>query len=305
MRFNGSLLTLKRNGDWDYRNWGSGYWWQNTRLPYYTAFAAGDLEMLRPLFKLYGGLTEFNVKRTRRYLGHGGAYFTECMMPWGDQFTYVYGTSCAWKDRPDKLQDLGWHKYEWVGQLELSFLMLRLHAFTGDDAWFKAKALPVICEYVRFFDEHYKTGADGFEKPNAELGRNAYDGRWSKLYFGWAQDEVNAAYLGMTEEARVHVADRALKHPSKKHRWPVYWGPNFNELPDQDEGGIFMNAVQSMLMQYDGRKIFLLPAWPKEWNCSFKLHAPFKTTVEGRVVDGELKDLVVTPAARRADVVLR
>ncbi len=402
VRFNGSLLTLKRNGDWDYRNWGSGYWWQNTRLPYYTAFAAGDLEMLRPLFKLYGGLTEFNVKRTRKYLGHGGAYFTECMMPWGDQFTYVYGTSRAWKDRPDKLQDLGWHKYEWVGQLELSFLMLRLHAYTGDDAWFKAKALPVIREYVRFFDEHYKTGADGryvmypsqaaetwwlctnampelaglhavtrllldlpeslvagedralfskirarlpdlpvrtladgrtayapaktftkkcnietpelycvfpfrvcsFEKPNAELGRNAYDGRWHKLYFGWAQDEVNAAYLGMTEEARVHVADRALKHPSKKHRWPVYWGPNFNELPDQDEGGIFMNAVQSMLMQYDGRKIFLLPAWPKEWNCSFKLHAPFKTTVEGRVVDGELKDLVVTPASRRADVVL-
>ena len=26
VRFNGSLLTLKRNGDWDYRNWGSGYW---------------------------------------------------------------------------------------------------------------------------------------------------------------------------------------------------------------------------------------------------------------------------------------
>ena len=129
--------------------------------------------------------------------------------------------------------------------------MLRFHAYTGDDAWFKAKALPVIREYVRFFDEHYKPGADG---------RYAYDGRWSKLYFGWAQDEVNAAYLGMTEEARVHVADRALKHPSKKHRWPVYWGPNFNELPDQDEGGIFMNAVQSMLMQYDGRKIFLLPA---------------------------------------------
>ena len=402
VRFNGSLLTLKRNGDWDYRNWGSGYWWQNTRLPYYAAFAAGDLEMLEPLFRMYGGLTEFNVKRTRKYLGHGGAYFTECMMPWGDQFSYVYGTSRAWKDRSDKLQDLGWHKYEWVGQLELSFLMLRLHAYTGDDAWFKAKALPVIREYVRFFDEHYKPGADGryvmypsqaaetwwlctnampelaglhavtrllldlpeslvagedralfskirarlpdlpvrkladgrtayapaktfakkcncetpelycvfpfrvcsFEKPNAELGRNAYAGRWHKLYFGWAQDEVNAAYLGMTEEARVHVADRALKHPSKRHRWPVYWGPNFNELPDQDEGGIFMTAVQSMLMQYDGRRIFLLPAWPKEWNCSFKLHAPFKTTIEGRVVDGELKDLVVTPASRRADVVL-
>ena len=400
VRFNGSLLTLGRNGDRDYRNWGSGYWWQNTRLPYYTMFAAGDLDMLKPLFRLYCGLTDFNKKRTRKYLGHGGAYFTECMMPWGDQFAYVYGASRAWKDRSDKLQDLGWHKYEWVGQLELAFMLIRYRAYTGDDAWFKTEAMPSIREYVRFFDEHYKTGADGryvmypsqaaetwwlctnampelaglhavtgllldlpeslvsgedralfskirsrlpnlpvrklgdgriayapaktyknmcncetpelycvfpfricsFEKPNADLGRNAYAGRWHKLYFGWAQDEVNAAYLGMTEEAMTHVADRALKHPSKKHRWPVYWGPNFNELPDQDEGGIFMNAVQSMLMQYEGDKIFLLPAWPKDWNCDFKLHAPKNTTLEGRIEDGRLKKLVVTPASRRADV---
>ena len=58
-----------------------------------------------------------------------------------------------------------------------------------------------------------------------------------------------------------------------------------------------------MLLQYEGDKIFLLPAWPKEWNCSFKLCAPRRTVVEGRVENGELKDLVVTPAARRADVV--
>jgi len=41
---------------------------------------------------------------------------------------------------------------------------------------------------------------------------------------------------------------------------------------------------------------------PKDWNCDFKLHAPKNTTIEGRVVNGELKDLVVTPDARRADV---
>ena len=41
---------------------------------------------------------------------------------------------------------------------------------------------------------------------------------------------------------------------------------------------------------------------PKYWNCDFKLHAPKNTTIEGCVVNGELKDLVVTPDARRADV---
>ena len=97
-----------------------------------------------------------------------------------------------------------------------------------------------------------------------------------------------------------NIAERAYR-PSE-YRWPAYWGPNYNWRPDQDEGGIFQSTIQSMLMQYEGDKIFLLPAWPKDWNCDFKLHAPKNTTIEGRVVNGELKDLVVTPDARRADV---
>ena len=409
IRFNGSLFTMTHKGDPDYRQWGHGYWWQNTRLPYYTMFASGDLDMLQPLFNMYCGLIDFNMKRTRKYLGHGGAYFPECMQPWGDHFLSVYSANRflqyekgAWKDRTDKLQLSGWHKYEWVGQLELSLMLLRYYAFTQDDAWFKTKALPSVREYVRYFDEHYKLDANGrylmhpaqatemwwnctnpmpeiagltcvtemllalpkgvlseddralfakiraripdlptrklggkvafapadkfashhnletpelycvfpfrlcsFEKPNVEIGRHSYrEGRMYKLYHGWAQDEVNAAYLGMTEEARVHIAGRALTHSKNIYRWPAYWGPNFNWCPDQDEGGIFLSTIQSMLMQYEGDKIFLLPAWPKDWNCDFKLHAPKNTTIEGRVENGELKDLVVTPASRRKDVLI-
>ena len=36
----------------------------------------------------------------------------------------------------------------------------------------------------------------------------------------------------------------------------------------------------------------------------FELHAPFATTVRGRVVRGELVEWRVEPPARRADVVL-
>ena len=130
------------------------------------------------------------------------------------------------------------------------------------------------------------------------------------------------ARLGMAEEAREHIVDRVFKNtptlgrtiacneeniaerayrPSE-YRWPAYWGPNYNWRPDQDEGGVFQNTIQSMLLQYEGDKIFLLPAWPREWNCDFKLNAPGNTTVEGRVENGELKDLVVTPASRRGAV---
>ena len=57
-----------------------------------------------------------------------------------------------------------------------------------------------------------------------------------------------------------------------------------------------------MLLQTDGQKIFLLPAWPKEWDVEFKLHAPQQTVVEGVYRGGKARSLRVTPASRRADV---
>jgi hypothetical protein len=65
-----------------------------------------------------------------------------------------------------------------------------------------------------------------------------------------------------------------------------------------------MITLQQMLMQCDGKRIQLLPAWPKEWTADFKLHAPYRTTVQGHVEDGRLTSLQVTPKSRMRDVVL-
>ena len=70
----------------------------------------------------------------------------------------------------------------------------------------------------------------------------------------------------------------------------------------EDHGGVLMKAVQAMLLQTEGRKIFLLPAWPKEWDADFKLHAPYGTIIEATVRDGKVAKLKVTPEERRKDV---
>jgi len=57
-------------------------------------------------------------------------------------------------------------------------------------------------------------------------------------------------------------------------------------------------------MQCDGREILLLPAWPREWDADFKLHAPNQTIVEAKVRAGEIVELRVSPESRRADVVV-
>ncbi|MCP5517786.1 MAG: hypothetical protein H7A45_11095 [Verrucomicrobiales bacterium] len=63
-----------------------------------------------------------------------------------------------------------------------------------------------------------------------------------------------------------------------------------------------MKTFQAMLLQTDGDRIFLLPAWPRHWDVEFKLHAPAQTTLEGVYRNGRMESLRVTPESRRADV---
>lgn len=63
-----------------------------------------------------------------------------------------------------------------------------------------------------------------------------------------------------------------------------------------------MIGLQEMLLQTSGDKILLFPAWPKEWDVNFKLHAPKNTTVECHLENGEITSLKVEPKSREADV---
>ena len=51
------------------------------------------------------------------------------------------------------------------------------------------------------------------------------------------------------------------------------------------------------------QETYVLPAWPKNWDVSFKLHAPYNTTVEGVYKAGKLEQLMVMPKSRAKDVV--
>jgi hypothetical protein len=152
--------------------------------------------------------------------------------------------------------------------------------------------------------------AYGLGKPDLEVALETWNRRLVKATGGWRQDSIQAALLGLTEEARGYVVKNATEptligqKPRKPSRFPAYWGPNFDGTPDQCQGSVTLIALQRMLMQCDGDTIRLVPAWPKDWNASFKLHAPKNTTVEGRVENGELLDLKVTPESRRKDVVI-
>ncbi len=118
-------------------------------------------------------------------------------------------------------------------------------------------------------------------------------------HVGWKQYNIFAACLGLREEAKKMTL---MKFKDAEHRFPCFWGPGFDWTPDHNWGGSAMIGLQEMLLQTEGERILLFPAWPADWDVHFKLHAPGRTTIEAELKDGKLLRLEVSPKERLADV---
>jgi hypothetical protein len=142
----------------------------------------------------------------------------------------------------------------------------------------------------------------GVTAGNLTLAQNSYYNRRHQggPYQCWMNDSLFAAYAGLSAGATDHLASRFVM--SGALRFPAFY-VNGDWVPDMDNGGVCQNTIQSMLMQCQGKKIVLLPAWPANWDADFKLNAPYQTTVQASVRGGVVVSLNVTPASRLADVV--
>lgn len=122
-------------------------------------------------------------------------------------------------------------------------------------------------------------------------------------YSGWQYGGMAAALLGLTEDAAHILHDNcALTNPG--HKYPAMWGPCYDGTPDVDHGANILTTTQLMLLQAEGDKIHLLPAWPKGWDVSFKLYAPKNTVVTCVYRNGAVESLSVEPPERAKDVVM-
>ncbi|MFZ2656978.1 MAG: DUF5703 domain-containing protein [Victivallales bacterium] len=402
IKFNGSIFNVDGAGfDPDYRQWGGPYWWQNTRLSYWPMLAAGDFDMMSPLFRMYQDMLPLAEHRTKTWFNHGGAFTGETVYFWGMYNNDNYG----WKSQRNKDLPIGvtvnpYVRRYYLSSLELMAMMLDYYAYTDDESFLLGKLLPMCDSLLEFWDKHYqsdenghmkmypaqsletwhdaenptpdiaglkwvlgrllafpetKVGAErhefwrhlskkvpslpmgeaegkkcviaagkvfggransenpelyavfpfrlyGIGKDDLDIGRSTFARRTAKGNNCWQQDDTQAAFLGLTETAADYVIRRA-KNKHADSRFPAFWGPNFDWIPDQDHGGNLMMALQAMLIQADAGKILLLPAWPKNWNVDFKLHAPNQTVIEGIFENGKIVKMKASPESRVKDVI--
>lgn len=144
----------------------------------------------------------------------------------------------------------------------------------------------------------------GVGKKDLDIALNTYlcdsDALKFRSHLGWKQDNIFAACLGLTQEAKRLTS---LKMEDSKLRFPAFRGPGYDWTPDHNWGGSGMIGLQEMLLQTNDEKILLFPAWPAEWDVHFKLHASGNTTVEAELKDGKVINLRVSPVERMKDVV--
>lgn len=404
IKFNGGLFTADWNlpdesFDADYRRWGGAYWFQNTRLPYWTLAAAGDTEFLRPLARMYLDALPLAEFRTRTWYGHDGAVFPETFYFWGTHLNDNYGWQRDGLAAGDVVNRyIGRH---FNGGLELLALLLDAYAHEPDPALLHDTLLPLARPLLQFFAHHYPRDAQGqlhlapaqaletwwecenpapdvaglhvlldellalppsattaedradwtslrailppvplvttdgaphvapaakhelvpqnlenpelypvfpfklygVGRPDLAVGRETFLRRAFQDTGGWRQDALHAALLGLTEPATYYVLKNAGAFSSA--RFPGFFGPNYDWLPDFDHASVTNLTLQTMLLQCVGDKIYLFPAWPVDrWNVRFRLHANARTVVAGELRDGQLVRLDVTPVERRQDVVV-
>jgi Domain of unknown function (DUF5703)/Concanavalin A-like lectin/glucanases superfamily len=406
IKFNGSIFTVPRNGhddgDPDWRKWGPGYWFQNTRLIYWPLFASGDADLTDPFFAMYREALPLVVARAAASesdrVAPGGATFHETISFWG----LPDNSSFGWKrnDAPIGAVLNPYIRHYRSGSLELLAMALERFAYAPDPGFASDTLLPLADAFLIFYASYYPRNADGtirFEpaasletwhdatdplpeiaglryvmtrllslaptvvdegrraawsellnalppipvgdgpggavlkpavrysslanienpelyaifpyrhfgvgKPDVDIARRTFAARVNRNNVGWCQDSIHAAHVGLADEAAAMVVRRASTKDAKS-RFPAFWGPNYDWVPDQDHGSNILTTLQSMMIQCEGKSIVLMPAWPRGWDCEFRLHAPGNTVLTGWVRDGYVASLIVSPPERLDDVTI-
>lgn len=154
--------------------------------------------------------------------------------------------------------------------------------------------------YPVFPYEIYGVGLPDIDIPINTWNSGILDDR--KNFISWHQDAIFCARMGLTDEAKKITIQ---KLQDSKRRFPAFWGPGHDYVPDHNWGGSGMIGLQDMLLQSNNGKIYLFPAWPKDWDVDFKLNAPDNTIIQGSYKNGKILELQVFPESRRKDIIVK
>ena len=156
----------------DERTWGLSEWVQEIRFTYLPLYAANRLETAWGLTRHYSQMVPYLAAQTQRLWGLPGLWIPETTLPWG------HAEDLVLRDQPGIPEYLArwdpqtapygrFERYNpyviflFTAGLEVCHHYLTYYRFTGDEAFLRQDAYPLLREVCRFVAGLFRQGPDG------------------------------------------------------------------------------------------------------------------------------------------------
>jgi len=155
IKFNGQSFYIDygNKGHPDYKKWGSAYWWQNTRNPYYSTHVCGDNDINIPIYNQYKNQLPLVQLRNNIWfngtLTIGSGFYIETAEFTGLLQEGTYGANCY--DKHNIYESITWIRYYYNGNLELINLLLNDYDYYMNDTIVEEYLIPI----TRMVYKHY------------------------------------------------------------------------------------------------------------------------------------------------------
>jgi hypothetical protein len=119
-----------------------------------------------------------------------------------------------------------------------------------------------------------------------QLARDTFAARLHQSHTCWSQDDIQMALLGLTDQAKQWIMQRASPESHSDSRFPAFWNAFKDWLPDIDHGGVTATGASVHADAVRREEDHVITRVAAGVGLDFKLHAPLKTIVEGRCAGG-------------------
>jgi len=238
-KWNGSIFITGG----DERNWGSQYWVWTTEMLYFSLLAADAIELGDPFFDMYLRHLPAAEEAARQRWNAAGAFYPETVpfdgpaaLPEAQAAEYrtimlegraardisaELAACCRFEHHLSTLllnvdPD---HNYNWISHLVSSGAELAIHAwwryrYTGDFAWLRSHAYPLLRVVAEFYRSFARPGDDGRYHIH---GANAHEDFW-----GVTDGIMDLAAIRGTLPLAIRAAELLDADPELRPRWQSF-----------------------------------------------------------------------------------
>ncbi len=149
LRFNGSIFTVGKSNDPDWRPWNSFHAF-NQRFVYWGMLASGDFDLMQPHFDLYTNSLQLAKDRAINwFFPASGAVWPEVVGLFGQSVGGEYGWDRS--GHPIGYIRGNYTRGLYTGNIELAAMLLDYYEYTEDNDFATNKLIPLAKEVVKFY----------------------------------------------------------------------------------------------------------------------------------------------------------